>query len=128
MFPRIIEKMPEIQHLDGLAPKRLRDRHTSYSLGGVRQYLDAAPIVDVEVSLRHGDELQAPAVVHARPVIPMPAVGNLKLNATDRVERFFYGLRAAAKDEHAGLMVGISRDMPHRKHQPVAAVSPSPCR
>ena len=92
----------EIKYLNG------RNSHASRSLGGVRQYLHPVPCVDVEVSLHHRRKLLPAIVVHSWPVIPVSAVGNLKLNPTERIERCYSGLRATAKDENAGLMIRIA--------------------
>src|SRR5439155_25753451 len=98
----------EVKHLNGLAPRRLSNSHASSSLGGVRQYLDPAPLVRVEVSLRHGGKLLSATVVHSRPVIPVSTVGDLKLNPTERIKRLLPGLRTIAKDEDTSLMVWIA--------------------
>src|SRR5258706_12160823 len=117
--------VPEIEHLNGPISKRLSDGHASRSLGRVRYYLDAAPRVGVKMSLRHRCKLLSAIVVHSWTVIPVSAVGNLKLNPAERIERLLSRLLAAAKNENAGLMIRIAGDMPHcKKHTETAVILP----
>src|SRR5439155_26401670 len=97
-----------VNHTYSSSPRPHSYSHTTSYMHSVRQYLDQAPLVRVEVSLHHRGKLLSANVVHSRPVIPVSTVGDLKLNPTERIKRLLPGLRTIAKDEDTSLMVWIA--------------------
>src|SRR5580704_13797380 len=106
----------------GPGTQGLRNRHPGGPRGGIGHDLDPAPFARIEYDFGYGCELLASGIVVAPAVIPVSALWHLKLDATQGVQRNLVGLGPRAEDQHTGLMVWTSRDMPHGKHQTKAAI------
>src|SRR4026208_2281511 len=73
----------ESEHFNRSGPNRLSHGHPSRPVCADQQ-LDLAPCVRIKFAMRHFLEKFLAGVVASWPVIPMPAIGWLKLNATER--------------------------------------------
>src|SRR5579859_2461751 len=112
----------EIEDLLRLTANRLGHGHASCSRRSIGQDFDPAPFVRIVFGFYNRREFFPAGIVLTWAVIPMSAIGYLELNAAQSVQRNLFRLRTGAKDENAGLMIRISRDMPHREHKAIAAV------
>lgn len=88
----------EIKHWHKSTSQRLGYSHARYSSRRIDRSFNAVPFVYIEFLVPQCFKLPTATVVMAFTIIPVAAIGNLKLNARKRIQRLFSALRTRAKD------------------------------
>ena len=112
----------ENEDLVGLRADRLGDGHAGGSVG-VHQKFRPETIHVRRIPMRQSGEQSFAGIIFAGSVVPTAAVGWLKLNSAEGIERWLPFGRGRAINQNASPMIRRrSANVPHIEDEPVVAV------